>query len=171
MSSLRRSARPSGAPHRNLHADDGVSIVEMLIASFVLGLGVMGVATLLVAGARTASIAEAQRDATAVTSGELEILRSLDYDTVGIDPSAKGYAPEVDGLPTVTEIGKNLVDPLGEVTVDGVVFNIERSVTWAKLGSDARAYKIVVVEVIWDTQSGQRSLTMQTGLHEGLTGV
>lgn len=143
----------------------------MLVASFVLGLGVMGVATLLLTSARTASVAEAQRDATTVVSGELEIIRSLDYANVGIESSAKGYLPEVDGRPTVTETGKNLVEPLGQVTLDNVVFEIERSVTWASVGTDTRAYKIVVIDVVWAASSGQRSLTMQTGLHEGLAGA
>lgn len=151
--------------------DAGVTVVEMMVASFLLGLGVLGVTALLVSSARTAAIAEAQNDASALATGELEIVRSYNYELVGIDPSSDGYAAEVDDRPTVTERDGNLVDATEKVELDDTVYLIERSVTWATVGSNREAYKIVRIVVSWDTNVGVRSLTVQTGLHEGLFGV
>lgn len=171
MSVLRRP--PAGATPRDtssgLRADDGVTIVEMLVSSFVLALGVLGVAALLSHSARTVAQADVQRDATSIATGELEIIRSLDYDMVGIEASAVGYTPTVEGLPTVTEAAGNLVEPVTKVVVNGVTFQIERSITWASIDSNRTAYKVAIVVVEWESPSGRQSISMQTGLHEGLS--
>lgn len=148
-------------------SDAGATIVEMLVTAFLLSVGVMGAVTVLATSARTTAVADTQGDATALASSELEVLRSLDYDVVGIEPSASGYLPTFDGLPTVTE-STNLVEPLGEVIVDGVTFRVERSATWATVGLDTQAYKVVTVVVDWESTAGPRSIVVQTGLHEGL---
>ena len=154
-----------------VRSEAGVTVVEMMVASFLLGLGVMGVAALLVTSARTAAIAEAQSDASALATGELEIIRSFDYALVGIDPSSDGYLPSVEGRPTVTESEGNLVEARDKLEVDGTVYGIERSVTWATVGADLEAYKIVRITVEWESRAGVRSLNVQTGLHEGLFGA
>lgn len=167
-----RSVHPNDRPRPNrvgVHADAGVTVIEMLVASFVLGLGVMGVAVLLISSARTASLAETQSDASALARSELEIIRSFDYSEVGIATGASGYVPTFDGLPTVTESAGNLVEALDKVAIDETTFGIQRSVTWATVGSDQKAYKIVVVIIEWSTPSGPRTLQVQTGLHQGLT--
>lgn len=147
----------------------GFTVIEMLVASFVLGIGVVGVAALLITSARTTSLAETQSDASALARSELEIVRSFDYDDVGIATTADGFVSKFDGRPTVTESAGNLVEARGKVEVAETIFGIQRSVTWATVGRDERAYKIVVVIVEWETPAGPRTLQVQTGLHEGLT--
>lgn len=174
MSALRRPQHAQGQPGPSRDArqgEAGFTIVEMLVASFILGLGIMGVAGLIVASSRNAGMAETQNDASALANGELEIIRSLDYDFVGIATSADGYVREVDGLPTVSEAAGNLVEPYNKVSVDDQTFVIERSVTWATVSDNREAYKIVRIVVFWETTAGSRSLTVQTGLHEGLFGA
>lgn len=143
----------------------------MLVASFILGLGVVGVASLMVASSRLGAVASADRDAAAVASAELEIVRSLAYETIGIATTAEGYVASVDDRPTVTESGDNVVEPVGVMTLGDTDFELARSVVWASVGSDDRAYKIVTIDVSWMTSSGVRSVTVRTGLHEGSTGV
>lgn len=167
-----RSDHPTdrSRPRRvGVHAEAGVTVIEMLVASFVLGLGVVGVAALLISSARTTSLAEVQSDASALARSELEIIRSFDYNEVGIATAADGYVPTFDGLPTVTESAGNLVEARGKVEVSETTFGIQRSVTWATVGRDEKAYKVVVVIVEWNTPAGPRTLRVQTGLHQGLT--
>ncbi len=164
---------PSRAPasRRPMAArDGGFTIIEMMVAPFVLRLGVVGVASLLVLSARTATLAEVQSDATAIAVREIETIRSLDYSTVGVAAESKGFLPVVDGLPTVTESVDNLVAPIGETIIGDVVFGITRSVTWATVGEDEKAYKIVTVVVEWESSSGIESITVQTGVHDGMSG-
>jgi len=176
MCALRSPQRPSGrslpeqasAPRGAAATDAGVTIVEMLAAIFILGVGVMGVATLMVASARTAAVAEAERDASVLATGEIEIIRSLDYELIGIDPSADGYAPTVEDRPTVTEPADNRIRPVETIEIGTRSFKVERSVTWASVGDNREAYKIVRVVVSWESNVGVRSHTVQTGLHEGL---
>lgn len=163
--------RPPEPVDRPRRGEAGVTVVEMLAAVFVLAIGVMSVSALLVTSARTAAIAEAQSDASALATGELEILRSYDYALIGIDPSSEGYAPSFEDRPTVTEEDGNLVQAQDKVEVDDTVYGITRSVTWATVGENREAYKIVRIDVSWESRAGSRSVTVQTGLHEGLFGV
>ena len=149
-------------------SDRGVTVVEMLVATFLLGVGVMGVAALFVASARSVAVADRQADATDVASGELEIIRSMAYDEVGIASDADGYVPTVDGRNTVTEPGLNLVLPLGSTLRDGTTFDIERSVTWAPAGATGQEFKTVIVTVRWDSSAGERTVTIQTGLYQAV---
>ncbi len=144
-----------------------MTIVELLVASLILGLGVMGVSALFVASARSATIAEVQADATDIAAGEIEVIRSLPYDQVGIATSASGYQPEVDGRPTVTEPGANLITPEERVERDGDPFLVERSVTWMTPADPGAVYKLVLVRVSWETTAGTRQVELQTGLYEG----
>ena len=143
----------------------------MLMAVFILALGVVGIASLFIASTRLGTVASVERDASDVASTELEIVRSASFDSIGISPSAAGYRAQVDGLPTVTEEDANVVEPMGAVAIDGVDFVITRSVVWATLGADTNAYKIVTITVEWQTVAGQRSIDLQTGIHEGLSGA
>jgi hypothetical protein len=166
--SLGRTRRRASASGRG--SERGVTVVEMLVASFLLGVGVMGVAVLFVASARSGAVADRQADATDVASGELEIIRAMAYDEVGIASDADGYVPIVDGRPTVTEPGPNLVLPLGTANRDGITYDIERSVTWVEAGTTGTEFKTVVVSVRWDSTAGERQVTLQTGLYEGSSG-
>lgn len=146
-----------------------MTLVETMMATLVTAVGVAGVAGLLVTSARTASLAELQSQATDLASAELETIRSLDYDLIGIAPTAPDFVASVDGLTTVTVVG-DLIEPLEKVELDGEVFVIERSVTWVVVGADREAYKLVAVEVEFEGPSGRRQVVVQTGVHEGLSG-
>lgn len=147
----------------------GVTLVETMVASLIMAVGVMGVVSLLITTARTASVADLQSAATDLAVAELETIRSLDYDLVGIAPTADGYVSAVGDLPTVTEPLGNVIEPLDVLELDGVVYVIERSVTWAPAAGQAQAYKLVEVTVEYETPAGTRQVEIQTGLHEGLT--
>ncbi len=147
-------------------SERGVTVVEMLVASMILAVGVAGAATLFVASAESISVAGGEADATDIAEGELERVRALPYLEVGVSVTADGYVPVVDGRPTVTEAGPNRVEPMGTLARDGIDFRIERSVTWAQVGDDPEGYKIVVVDVRWDAAGLERTVKVQTGLYE-----
>lgn len=140
--------------------------MELLVASLILGLGVMAVSALFVASDRSGAAAQIQIDATDLASAEIEIIRSLPYDQVGIATGAPGYEPEVDGRPTVTEAGTNSVVGKEEVKRGDNVFVVQRSVTWMKTEVSGSAYKLVVIRVWWETSSGSRNVELQTGVYE-----
>jgi len=148
-------------------SERGVTIVEMLMATFILGVGVVGAATLFVASAETVSVSRTQADANDIATSEIEVIRSWPYETVGIDLAADGYVPTVDGRQTVTGPSENRVVPIDVVDRDGVDFEVDRSITWAVVGADPQAYKIVTVTVIWQAPGGERSVTVQTGRFAG----
>jgi len=50
-----------------------------------------------------------------------------------------------------------------------VTFKVERSVTWATVGSDKQSYKILVVTVHWSAPAGERSVSTQTGRYEAVS--
>lgn len=154
----RRSERPP------LRSERGVTLVEMLVASFILAVGIAGVATIFIASAESVAVVQGQADATDVATGEVEIIRSMPYGEVGISVAADGYEPVVAGRRTVTEAATNRVEPLGQVIRAGVDFRIDRSVTWEPIGGNPDGYKVVSITVRWDAPAGERSVAVQTGL-------
>lgn len=148
-------------------SERGASIVEVLVSVFVLSIGVLGALSLLVSSSRAAGVADVRSAATDLAAAELETIRSLDYEIVGISIAASGYVPDVDGRPTVTE-ATNAVEPLGDVVREGTRFSIQRSVVWETVGAERQAFKIVSVVVSWDSTAGRAEIELQTGLHPGL---
>ena len=141
-------------------------MVEMLVASMILAVGVAGAASLFVVSAESISVAGGEADATDIARGELERVRALPYMEVGVSVTADGYVPSVDGRQTVTEAGPNRVEPAGTLTRHGIDFRIERSVTWAGAGGDPEGYKVVVVTVRWDAAGLERTVKVQMGMYE-----
>lgn len=161
-----RCIRHSAPPERSVASENGVTVVEMLVASLVLAIGIAGIATVFVASADSVSLARQQAVASDLAAGEVEIIRALPYEHVGISVSADGYVGMFDGRRTVTEPSANRVEPIGDTTQDGVDFEIRRSVTWESIGDDAEGYKVVTVSVRWAAVAPERSVTIQTGLFE-----
>ncbi len=149
-----------------MRSERGITVIEMLVASMILAVGVAGAATLFVASAESISVAGGEADATDIAAGELERVRAMPYLEVGVSVTADGYVPMVDGRQTVTEAGPNRVEPTGTLTRHDIDFRIERSVTWAGVDGDPEGYKVVVVNVRWDAAGLERSVKVQTGLYE-----
>ncbi len=163
----RRPRRARSLPFRAaLQSEHGVTVVEMLVASLILAVGVAGAATLFVASNESIVVARGQADATDLAAGELEQIRALAYPEVGIAVSADGYVSMVDGRPTVTEAGQNRVEAVGSESRQGIDFRIGRSVTWARVGDEPHGYKVIVVDVRWESAGLERTVTVQTGRYE-----
>lgn len=149
-------------------SESGTTVVEMIVATFVLGVGIAGAAGMLVASSRTVSATEHRATATAIGVAEVEEMRSWPYATLGIDPTEPGYQPSVDGRITVSEATGNRVEPRGLVEVDGLEFDIDRHVSWAAIGRGVdrrdQAYKVITVVIRWSDTTGDHDLLFETGV-------
>jgi hypothetical protein len=146
-----------------------VSIPEVLVTTMLLALGVGAVVgTLGAAGEATAS-GRHQSVAAGLASGELEAIRAVAYDDVGIAPSDPGYVPRFESRNTVTE-AVNRVEPLDQVEVDGTTFDLRRHVTWSPIDVGptriAEGYKRLTVIVTWEDGTGDHRLRLDSGLYE-----
>lgn len=129
----------------------------------IVALGVVGASSVFVLSARSTAAAGTRSDAAAVLSSEMETIRALPYDAVGIDPSSPGYVVSVEGRATVSG-GADVIAPMGAVEVGGQDFVVDRAVTWVVVGSEPQGYKLVRITVSWTDAAGDHDISAQTGI-------
>ncbi len=159
-----RTARWSGRAREPRSREQGLTVVEMLVATMIVALGVVGASSVFVLSARSTAAAGTRSDAATVLASEIEAIRALPYEAIGIGPSQPGYEAIVDGRTTVTT-GTAAVEPTGSVDVGGQVFEIDRAVTWVVVGTEREAYKLVRVTVNWRDAAGDHDVSAQTGIY------
>lgn len=141
----------------------GLTVVEMLVATMIVAVGVVGASSVFVLSARSIEAAGTRSDASAVLASELETIRALPFTAIGVSAASPGYEAVVDGRPTVTG-GLAAVVPFGQIEVEGQAFEIERAVTWVVVGSEPQGYKLVQVTVRWTDAAGDHDIAAQTGI-------
>jgi prepilin-type N-terminal cleavage/methylation domain-containing protein len=109
-------------PHRALAQDDGFTIVEMVMASVILLIGLMGLFNLLFATTKASLDARERAAMTNAANSYIEHVRNLNYSVVGISSSSS---------PTGT-LGS---DSYNHQSVNGISIDITPTVTWV---SDSR---------------------------------
>lgn len=148
----------------------GVTLVEMVVALLVLGVGVFGAVSLFSASSETANGARNRSVADEIVESELELMRSLPYADVGIATSDSSYRPAFDGQPTVTEGGANRVDAFSTEERSGIEFGIRRDVTWATVDAPSgridKAYKLLTVTVQWLDHIGKHEIQAESARYE-----
>ena len=72
-------------------SDRGTTVVEMIVATMLLGVGVLAVFSSLSAAGKATSVADHRSTAVRVATSELETIRSWPYDDVGISVTRLGY--------------------------------------------------------------------------------
>lgn len=150
-------------PTNVLRDDRGLTVVEMLVATMIVAIGVVGASSVFVLSARSTAAAGTRSEAAAVLAADLESIRALPFDAVGIDPTSVGYVASVDGRPTVSG-GADLVEPLEVVEVGDQEFRVARAVTWVTIGAEPEGYKLVRVTVSWTDSAGDHDIAAQTGI-------
>jgi hypothetical protein len=157
-----------------MKGESGTTVVEMIVATFILGTAVAGAAGLISMASSTVASGNHRETATDIGIAELERIRSWPYVEIGIATSADGYEPVFDGSRTVIEPGRNRVEPREISTVDGRDYEIARYVTWATLdvGGDRieMGYKVVTIGVSWADSSGDHTIWHQSGFFEASNG-
>lgn len=147
----------------------GTSIPEVLVATMLLAVGVGAVVATLGAASVATAAGRHQSTAAGIASGELEAVRAVTYDGVGIAPASPGYVPRFEGRDTVTETGNRVV-PVDEMTVDQTTFDLRRHVTWGDIDVGgtriAEGYKRITIIVTWADGTGDHQLRLDGGIYE-----
>jgi prepilin-type N-terminal cleavage/methylation domain-containing protein len=149
-------------------ADEGFSLIEMLIAMFVVGVGLMALASVAITTVRTVRVSRERQDALQLASTVLEDARSFDYGrlalaTADYDPTAPGNPSQYDG-----ENIHAVVD--GEVphTYTDGPHSVTNWVTWAN--ADHTAKRVISV-VSWTDAGSSRTVTESTLVTDARRGL
>lgn len=141
--------------------DDGISLVEMLVAILILGIVLSAMASTMISSIIAVNRNERLTRATQLGNEALEELQTLDWDRVGLYSSDVAAAPQFGG--TTQFEGEDVVVipdespadalvPLATepVTRDGVAFELQRAITWTNAGVGAADYKRFVATLSWN---------------------
>ncbi len=121
--------------HR-LHDDDGISLVEIMVAIVILGVAMSAFASTLVQSLATVTRDEQLVRANQFAADLLEGTRSLEWQHVGFYSNDPGYvATANDGAETVTlgatrPAGSPAPRPDSVVVRDGITYTVEMDVVW-----------------------------------------
>ena len=139
-----------------------------MVATLLLAVGVLALLTSVGAAERATAAGDQRVVAVRLASGELEVLRSLPYDDIGIATGSSGYVPRFEGRPTVTGT-VNRVDATGEVTEGSTTFSLRRHLTWRPIEVGGvrvdTGYKLATVIVSWTDAAGPHEVRQDTGLY------
>lgn len=124
-----------GRPSPSGGDDSGFSLVEVLVASTVLTVGIMGAVQVMHSSFDVAGRTSTRARAVAVAVDHIETARSTPFEQ--LDVAGADDPPE--------ETAK---------TVGGSQFTVKRAVTWKANGTDDTAYKQVSVWVEWEDAGG-----------------
>ena len=125
------------------HDQAGVSLLEVLVAALVFGIGILALISLQTSLLRSSSDARDRTIATNLAQDEMEQLRSF------TDPA--GYA-------SVLDTGGNMAT-VGTITVDNKVFTVSRRVDDVGItGGGVDDYKNLIVRVEWQDNIGNTQL-------------
>ncbi|MDQ3709180.1 MAG: prepilin-type N-terminal cleavage/methylation domain-containing protein [Actinomycetota bacterium] len=156
------------AIRRRLVHDDGLSLVEILVALFLLALVLMGLASTMIASLASITRDEQRVRATQLANELLEDLRIVPWDDLGFYAGDAGYQSTFDGADTVTLTGGR---PSGSqaplpgpqtVTRDGVQYTTTLNAVWydeagdglAPTDADPRDAKRTHATVAWTDRGG-----------------
>lgn len=140
------------------HSERGLSLLEVMVAtSLVLG-SLFATVAAMDSGVQAATAADRRVQATALATSDIETLRSMPYERIGLAAGTAGFVPRFEGADTV-EVDAPAFEPTAEVGANGTTFRIVRHVTWATVsptgGTDIiGGYKHLVVDVSWPGPRG-----------------
>jgi prepilin-type N-terminal cleavage/methylation domain-containing protein len=171
-----RFRRVEGRPS----AEDGFTIVEVVIAIAVLAMVSAPLAGAFWAAIRTAGVAIHRTDGSAISSREIESMRAVPYAQVGFYQDQPNYVSTYETFNTVTlgataPVSGALVPQIQPQTtgiVQGAItFKVNRYVVWvdAKDASSTytQAYKRLTVITSWKDQAGSFKARQDSLLYPG----
>ena len=116
---------PPRSLHHRLSEEDGFTIVEVLVAAFVLVVGLLGTLTLVDTANTTTFQTKAREQASSLQREIVENARSVDYDRLtpgSVSSAIQGRAPLADGDPSagwsITRRGETYTVAVGTCIVD-----------------------------------------------------
>lgn len=159
--------------------DEGMTLVEVIVAMFLVGIILMALAATLLSSLRAININETEVRASSIAQQELELLQTLEWDAAVLYEDEIGAAPREwsDALdaPGVFD-GRELVTrpapaspsarlapvpvPVSTIEQAGVVYSVYRYVTWIDRNEDGTPdTKRFDVRVAWEGRNSQRALS------------
>ncbi len=159
-------------PDRRAEAEAGTSIVEVIVATTLLAIGVLVVLTSFGAADEAADAGDRRSTAARLAGSELEAVRAFAYDEVGIALTDADYVRRFERRPTVTG-AVNRVEAVGFAEIDGTRYEVRRHITWSPIEvrgvTNREGYKLVTVVVRWTDTVGDHEVRQDTGLYEATT--
>lgn len=153
---------------RRLAGDDGLSLVEVLVAFVLLGVVMSASAGFFTTSLRALQQAEGRTKATALANEELENLRGLPWSAVGFygDDDFSGAMPDrtvllADARPADSRAPL----PVETVSRAGVDFTVRRSIVWNEdipTTSEVHEFKYLAVTVDWSDRGQPRSIGVES---------
>ena len=151
---------------RRVDKDDGFTLIEVIVATFVLIVVVAATGPLFFGAMRLTGVTDQRSQATNLAVQANEQMRALPYTEVGFYATPAGCtgsspvtltaAGPLDTLPTFSTVGKT-------------TYTFLRCAYWASssMAGTAGAYKQTVVKVSWSTTGGPLSVTETSALYPG----
>ncbi len=144
-----------------------MTLIEVVVAMALLASGVVGAVAGFDRVANATAAFERRGHATALAEREVESLRSMAYDAIGLSSSDPGYVAAFEGHPTV-RVADAPAEPVSTEVEEGTEFTITRHVTWADLAaggtSTPNAYKRLTVIVTWEHGGSVDRVRLDSGV-------
>lgn len=185
---------------RTSPGDQGFTIVELTVALGLLAVVAASLSGVFWSAIRTAGVANHRTQGAAIASREIESMRSVKYDEIGLYADQSGYVSSFEGYETVTRGATtpagspSLIQPLTPdpkaaadfvpnpdpanatpIRQGGIDFSVRRDVVWidAQDPSDtyAQAYKRITVVVTWSDRAGPHTARQDSIVYPGGQGA
>lgn len=126
-------------------ADDGFTLVELIVSLTVMAIGVVGVIGVINSSFMVAAGASARARAVSVATEQIEAMRAVPYDALEVAEESTVSTQEVGGMR----------------------FTVEQAVTRAHAATILNAYKRGYVVVSWTDRAGFHSIHQSTLIYPG----
>ena len=142
----------------NSSRERGLSLVEVLVATTLLAIGIVGASSLLAVSSRTVSTADHRAQATRLAVSEMETIRAYPYGDVAVNSSPRGSLALVVANPFIEK------EAIG---INGTEYVVVREISWGSIGSgrtlNTQAYKVITISVYWRDASGDHEIHHESG--------
>ncbi len=152
-----------------------MSLVEMLVAMFILAVSLTALASSIITSLTAMSRDERRVRATQLANEELETLQGMPWDATGFYADDAGYTATAGGAQTVT-LGLNRAGathaasaptPTETFVRDGITYSVTRQITWVDDPADGVApsdidpndLKTFSVDIAWDDRGRPGTFT------------
>ncbi|MBW3663974.1 MAG: prepilin-type N-terminal cleavage/methylation domain-containing protein [Actinobacteria bacterium] len=154
---------------RERDAEDGLSLIEMMMAILILSVAIMALASAALASLQSLRVSRDRQNATQLASSVIEDARSLSWSTIALDAASYTGPADFEGEPVLTSASGGVPPVVVEGPLTATTY-----VTWvlAPDGSNPMSEKRVTTIVTWDDPAaGARTVREATLVAEARRGL